>query len=855
MGLGIGDYNNDGWLDLAFSNVGANSLLHNNGDGTYSDVSGAAGIERDTVAGGESSITWGTCFFDHDNDGWLDLLYVAGYIGGVVIPEPDAFFRNNGDGTFTDISDASGLNDPARGRNASMADFDGDGFVDVFIGNFGEEFLLYHNLSADQGNVNNWLTLTLEGTISNRDAIGARVTATLVDGTVLTREITSGPTHGGGDHRAAYLGLGSNGSAHVVVRWPSGLTEDFGDIAADQKVHLVENSTAPTLYSNVTATVGIDPTHLLDPTCGMPPIGSGSAWADYDNDGDVDLYVTQHGGPNHLWRNEGDTNGDELPDFVDVAEVAGVDLPNEVSGGCVFADYDNDGDQDLYVLNWGGNTLYQNVLVEIGVAAFVDVTSFAGVGDDDRAITAAWGDYNQDGYLDLYITKHFDCMPDFEDSDDHLYKNNGDGTFTDVSSILCGGTYPCDAVGGHGFSPGFFDYDNDGDLDIYVVNDIVGAGWGNVLFRNDGADSTGTWVFTDVSVESGTNYSVNGMGLGIGDYNNDGWMDLAFSHTSGGFMLRNEGDGTFFDVTDSAGVRADQTPGGANRITWGTVLFDHDNDGWQDLFYVAGRIGDEAIPEPNAFFRNNQDGTFTDWSDTTGLNDPGRGRSASIADFDQDGYVDLFVGNFGQPAILYRNDSEERGNTNHWLTVTAQGTESNRDGIGSRLTLTTPDGLVQTRDITSGPTHGGGDQKVAHFGMGPNTTGELSIRWPNGTVEDIGTVSADQFLLVIEGGLTSVQSGAGIAEQYRLFQNYPNPFNPTTTIRYSLRDEVRVTLKVFNLLGQEVATLVDDVQTPGNKEVVWNGRSQSGSPVASGMYIYRLKAGNFVESQKMILSK
>ena len=230
--------------------------------------------------------------------------------------------------------------------------------------------------------------------------------------------------------------------------------------------------------------------------------GSGSAWADYDNDGDIDLYVTNLGGPSRLFRNDGDTSGDGLPDFTDVAPALGVEEGNQLSHGVVFIDYDNDGDQDLYITHLGGNTLYQNRLVESGFATFEDVTLFAGVGDSDRANTAAWADYDQDGWLDLYLAKHFDCMPNVRESRDALYKNNGDGTFTNVSQYLCAdGSLTCDQLNlSHASTAGWFDYDNDGDPDLYIASDVVAAGWPNILWRNDGSDGTGGWTFTDVSV-------------------------------------------------------------------------------------------------------------------------------------------------------------------------------------------------------------------------------------------------------------------------------------------------------------------------------------------------------------------
>jgi hypothetical protein len=187
------------------------------------------------------------------------------------------------------------------------------------------------------------------------------------------------------------------------------------------------------------------------------------------------------------------------------------------------------------------------MVVENGTVSFVDVTATAGIGDADRCLTAAWADFDQDGYLDVYLAKHFDCLPNIRESRDHLFHNNGDGTFTDWSIYLCPDhTLTCSALNlSHAFTAGFFDMDNDNDLDLYISSDVIAAGWPNILWRNDGSDGAGGWIWTDVSVESGTNYSINCMGLGIGDYDNDGWMDLAFSHAEGGFLMHNNHDGTF----------------------------------------------------------------------------------------------------------------------------------------------------------------------------------------------------------------------------------------------------------------------------------------------------------------------
>jgi hypothetical protein len=756
------------------------------------------------------------------------------------------------------------------------------------------------------------------------------------------------------------------------------------------------------------------------------PEASGSAWGDYDNDSDVDFYVTNAGGPNHLYRNEGDTNGDGLPDFVDVAVALGVDDPDRVSHACIFIDYDNDGDQDLYVTNWGGNTLYRNQLSEDGAVSFVDVTAAAGVADAGRAVTSAWGDFDQDGYLDFYLAKHFYCE-ELHISDDRLYRNNGDGTFANVSGWLCpGGSAPCPRLEGAAFSASWTDYDNDGDPDLYVANEFPKGPQPNILWRNDGSDGQGGWTFTDVSAPSGADIDPHSMGLGVADYDNDGWFEFAVSNTGPNYLIRNLGNGTFQDVSASAGIRrAWIIQDSIRSVTWGTVFFDYDNDMLQDLYFVAGTIGAGTVPQPNVMFRNDGDGTFTDVSAATGLDDPRRGRCASIVDLDNDGFVDVFVGNLYQPPVLYHNQGATQGNQNNWLTVTVEGTVSNRDGIGTRLSLTTSDGVTQHREISSGPTYGGGDYRAGFFGLGMHTQGELVVRWPSGVEENIGTVQANQRLHLVEpdtgtaGFVTRINTGGAqytdlsgktfLADQPyspgsagyvggrarvfsgdvqgtsddslylsvrfsktsfsyvvddlppgdydvtlhfmepvtnrvggRLFDvfvegslvfdnldiraesggiltaltkaltvpvtdgqividftgagvrqpivsaievaqtgdhsagkrdvagnmhteqtpgttlgltSYPNPFNPATTIRYSLAEQGRVRLRVFNVLGQEIASLVDDIRAAGDYETSWTGTTDHGAAVPSGVYFLSLEALGKMETRSVVYMK
>ena len=372
------------------------------------------------------------------------------------------------------------------------------------------------------------------------------------------------------------------------------------------------------IFRDVSEAAGINATHraIWDPDEALQGyLAIGQAWGDYDRDGWVDLFVTGNLDPNVLYRNEGDGG------FL-VSEHSGqLSLPDVPSGGAVWADYDNDGWLDLYVVNFGANRLFKNQ----GGTDFTDVTATAGVGDTGKGTSAAWGDYDNDGWLDLYVT-NWSCFPecdpvDFTVQQDRLYHNNGDGSFTDVTLTL---EYALTL--GAGFAPAFFDYDGDGDQDIYVVNDKLQNEIGNVLWRNDGA-GCGHWCWTNASGESGADLLINGMGVDAGDYDNDGDFDLYITdmvYTM--YLLRND-DGAFRSRAHSAGVAINLGPDQA--VGWAAAFFDYDNDGWQDL-YVASTDYFQTFPElevsfmnprADALFHNNGRLSFDDVSALTGIDE------------------------------------------------------------------------------------------------------------------------------------------------------------------------------------------------------------------------------------------
>jgi cytochrome c peroxidase len=452
-------------------------------------------------------------------------------------------------------------------------------------------------------------------------------------------------------------------------------------------------------------------------------LGIGQAWGDYNNDDWVDLYVTDPEGPNTLYRNNGNGTFSQSPLNAQVA------LPDAHSNGAVFADFDNDGWRDLYVAAWGADTLFRNESGE----RFVDVTEKAGIRESANTKTASWGDFDNDGYLDLYLA-NWSCYPEcgrtLEGDSDILYHNNGDGTFTNVSDYLGGG------LNGAGFVASFTDYDNDGDLDIYLVNDEFVNPIGNKLWRNDGPGCQG-WCFTEVAQESGAESKVFGMGLAVGDYDNDGDIDFYFSNVGPMELLQNQGDGTFRDVALEAGV---QTP---ESIGWGAVLIDYDNDGWRDLYLAVADTTNHRDIGANKLFHNNRDGSFTLVNCGNAAADVRMSLGVATADYDHDGWVDLVVGNMDEGYRLYRNTSGA-GSSNHWLVLELiGGGPVNRDAVGARVIVTTPDGNTQLQEVINGASVGAGNDLVLSYGLGAEQTAQLHVRWPDGREQVFSNVRVD----------------------------------------------------------------------------------------------------------------
>lgn len=497
-------------------------------------------------------------------------------------------------------------------------------------------------------------------------------------------------------------------------------------------------------------------------------VASGGGFIDYDGDGDLDIYLLNGSAipgfepddplSSALYRNNG--NGT----FTDVTEQAGVGNEGGYGMGLAVADYDNDGDDDLFRTNFGENVLYRNN----GDGTFTDVTAQARLTTPRNPMfstSAAFLDYDRDGHLDLFVCGYVDftfdsnkrcvrddirsyCDPDvYNGVPDLLYLNNGDGTFTDVS-VAAGVANP----EGKGLGVVCGDYNGDGWTDIFVANDRTP----DFLYHNNG-DGT----FTDVALLAGVAYGEDGvaragMGADFGDFDHNGTPDLYVTNFSlePNSLFRNNANGTFTETTFGAGVGNPTL----TFLAFGTAFFDYDNDGWLDLFAANGHVIDNieafdqsvTYAETNQVFRNNKDGRFTDISARLGASFQVKRvhRGAAFGDVDNDGDIDVLVTSVNGVPELLRNDG---GNSQHSLLIGTVGNRSNRNGIGARITVVAGD-MRQRREVRSAYSFMSSNDLRVHFGLGEYAAADsVIVDWPSGVQDRLSGINAGQWITIEEG--------------------------------------------------------------------------------------------------------
>jgi hypothetical protein len=502
-------------------------------------------------------------------------------------------------------------------------------------------------------------------------------------------------------------------------------------------------------------------------------MGAGVAMLDYDNDGRLDLFFVNGAALrdpmpagskpdksdpqfwNRLYRNKGDGT------FADVTESAG--LRGDGYGmGAAAGDFDNDGLPDLYVTSLGRNNLYRNN----GGGTFTDITDKSGVAGGGWSVGAAFVDYDNDGYLDLIVSRYLDwdfirnvycgqrqagyrsyCHPDQFKHVTHLvFRNNHNGTFSDVSKASGLGSVPSKGLG-----IAINDFNRDGYADVAIANDS----FPQQLFRNNG-DGT----FTDVAAELGVAYDEDGktfagMGIDMADYNHDHWPDLFVNALAlqRYALFKNDRARAFDYVSGQSGIsRISQSHSG-----WGAKFVDYNNDGWKDLFVAQGHVMDNIeLTQPATSYREpillmrNAAGRFEDVSRQSGdvFRMPMAARGAAFGDLNNDGWIDVVINcNDGNTVILMNKG----GNGNHWLIVNTVGTRSNRDGIGARVRVKSKQGIEQTAFVSAAGSYASASDKRVHFGLGQDGSAlSLEITWPGGAVQRLENVACDQVLTVKE---------------------------------------------------------------------------------------------------------
>jgi enediyne biosynthesis protein E4 len=530
------------------------------------------------------------------------------------------------------------------------------------------------------------------------------------------------------------------------------------------------------LLTDVTSETGIAFQHT-DGSSGrhyiVETVSAGLALFDYDNDGNIDIYFL-NGAPlkgvkaktaprNALYRNLGRWK------FVDVTEKSG--LGDTGYGlGVAAGDYDNDGDTDVYLNNHGPNVLYRNN----GDGTFTDVTKAAGVGHGDQVgAGACFLDMEGDGDLDLYVSNYLEFSyaqtvntmegghptyaspAHYRPVPDTLYRNNGAGTFTDVSAAAGIATHA-----GWGMGITCADYDNDGDTDLFIGNDIAE----NFLFQNDGQGR-----FEEMGLLAGTAYKSTGdpsgsMGVDSGDYDNDGLLDFYVTSYQQelAILYHNTGDGLFEDVTMQTGAGTGTLP----NVTWGNSFVDFDNDGDRDIFIACGHLQDNvdeyddvsSYHQSNLLLANTGAGRFVDVSQDSGsgLRIKRSSRGAGFDDLDNDGDVDVVVLNSRAEPTLLRNDSPRKG---RWLQIQLRGTKTNRDGVGAHVMVTAGD-LTLIDEVHSGRGYQSHYGTRLHFGLGPaKQAARIEVHWIGGGTDVFQNVPTNQLITLVEGNSSLATAG------------------------------------------------------------------------------------------------
>ena len=610
---------------------------------------------------------------------------------------------------------------------------------------------------------------------------------------------------------------------------------------------LLQPGFSQSMFTDVTIEAGIN--HAFRVFQGT--FGGGAAVIDFNNDGFEDLFIAGGVGSDAFYKNNGDGT------FTNITIEAGLSLNDTlITQGAVSADVNKDGHIDLFVTTLAsvsfGNAIPRAsdiLYLNNGDGTFTDATKAFGFGDLKTFSTGAtFGDINADGYPDLFVGNYFDHFTGELDklnsgvitgeqkpSTDQLYVNIGGKTFVNVSTDF-GVEHT-----GFGFGGTFTDYDNDQDLDLYVVNDFGNRATPNRLYINEYPEQK----FTEVSEELKVDFGINAMGTAIGDYNNDGWLDYLITNIAISPFMVNMGPGVPFRERSTAlgtgfGFLVVEGSGSVAPVSWGSNFFDFDHDMDLDLFICNGSLNPPGTPNPNLFLENIGE-KFENISAISNLNDPGIGRGAVTFDYDNDGDLDLFVVNQRPTenaalvgtlkSKLYRNDASD-GN---WLKVKLSGINATTRGLGARVEVVLDD-IRLIREIDGGSSHESHNTTIAHFGLSNRTVVDtLIVNWIGGGKQTLMDIESNQMIEVVEDTELDIQSPFEEGD----IRIYPSYFNQEVTIEYQLPEFIVHSVVVMDEQGKVVAKIVDsDIGFFG--KIIWNAPEY----LNPGLYFFSVYSDN-----------
>jgi hypothetical protein len=764
------DCNNDGYSDLFLSTDNKNYIFENTGNGFYQDVSSTVGQELQH-AGRE------ILEFDFDLDGMNDIL-----ISALTTNQGVKLYKNIESQSFEEIEISIAID---SATNLFSSDLNHDGLQDLIISHSANNGISYYlNGTNHYSPTHHFIALDLINN-ENRSIYGTRIIAKSGDKEYHT-SVGSSYQLNGFMESEIHFGLGSSSVIdQLEIYWPDGTIENIYNLTANEK-YRIEKEAGYTLIENYNPPEFENRSEEIY----KANVSTNSvSMADFDNDGDEDIYFgTTRNKFNYFYENLGDWEFKEIGDPTN--------LRNTKDGHVsAWGDFNNDGWLDLYV---GTQQDRNDLFINNGKGSFTNIAESAGVDALGQPNSLSLADVNHDGFLDIYISNIID--------NNILFINNGDLTFSD-QTIESGVSDFSSAMGSI-----FFDYDNDGDSDLYLVHDVNQT---NILYQNDG-----NGIFTDVAVDAGLDYEANGMGVDFGDFNNDGFLDVYLTNLYENVLFENNGNGKFNNI------------GQLSRtydigMSWSTLFFDYDNDGLSDLYLCNDS---QFSPFSNVLYKNMGNGSFKVVSTESIVGSNNISYGGASGDFNNDGLIDLAVANRSQSSgnELYQNKNVGK----NWIKFKLHGTLSNVAAIGARVKIEYGESKIQMDEISSGSGYASQNSLILHFGLSDHEKiDKITVNWPGTTIEEYFDINANTFYEIVEGqGIeiydpNSTSSIESIEKTKFSLSTFPNPLSQMVNISFELENKSNVSLKIIGQTGELIDQVYAGILPAGKQELSWKPSS------------------------------